>query len=363
VNNARSAFITGNLLVFYGLLIVYVSLSPFSGWQLPASGWLSFLWADWPKYVSRFDIAINILAYVPLGFLLYAYLASVVSRASALAASVAIGSLLSLILETLQALIAVRYASNLDWFTNCIGTAWGALISVWLARYTALETELASLRQRAFIAGRSVDTGIVLLVAWLFSQLNPSIPFLAAGVAEQFASNPWDYWTPRPESGVPFAVGTALNFCGVGLLVTVLTRSRAVALVVLQTLIAAALSLKVLAAEVLLKPEAASSWQSRETLVGLALGFLLLLPLCLFALRTRVYLCAFFILAGGILSKLAAHHANPAAVLRLFNWPYGQLLNFTGLTLFLNEIWPLAALLFLLYYLSLRREVTRIRLL
>jgi VanZ family protein len=363
VSRARSAaFITGNLLLFYALLIVYVSLSPFSGWHLPESGWFKFLFDAWPKYVSRFDLAINTLAYMPLGFLLYAYLINFASPASALAASIAAGALLSLAMETLQVLIPVRYASNLDWLINCVGTACGALISVWFSKYTALETELIALRQRVFIAGRSVDSGIVLLVAWVFSQLNPSVPFLAAGVAEPFALNPWDYWTQRPESDAPFAVGTALNLCGVGLLVTVLTRGRMIALVVLQTLIAAALSVKVLAAQLLLKPEAAASWQSQETLVGLALGFLVLLPLCLFRLRTRVYLSAFFILAGGILSKLAAHYANPLAVLRLFNWPYGQLLNFTGLTLFLNELWPLAALLFLLYYLTRRREAERMRL-
>ena len=37
-------------------------------------------------------------------------------------------------------------------------------------------------------------------------------------------------------------------------------------------------------------------------------------------------------------------------VLRLFDWPYGQLLQFTGLTLYLNEVWPLAALIFLFAY-------------
>ncbi|MCX7184657.1 MAG: VanZ family protein, partial [Nitrosospira sp.] len=52
----------------YVLFIAYVSLSPFTGWRAPESAVFHFL-TVWPRYITRFDVLINILAYLPLGFL------------------------------------------------------------------------------------------------------------------------------------------------------------------------------------------------------------------------------------------------------------------------------------------------------
>jgi hypothetical protein len=54
----------------YALLIVYASLYPLTGWHDSGSNPLDFLAAAWPRYYTGFDLAANILAYVPLGFLL-----------------------------------------------------------------------------------------------------------------------------------------------------------------------------------------------------------------------------------------------------------------------------------------------------
>jgi len=53
--------------VLYGAMIVYASLQPFSGWVLPLPGTPYFLFAPWPPRYTRFDIAINVIAYVPFG--------------------------------------------------------------------------------------------------------------------------------------------------------------------------------------------------------------------------------------------------------------------------------------------------------
>jgi len=52
----------------YGVMIVYASLEPFSGWMAPLPGTPFFLFAPWPARFTRYDIAINVVAYVPLGF-------------------------------------------------------------------------------------------------------------------------------------------------------------------------------------------------------------------------------------------------------------------------------------------------------
>jgi len=52
----------------YALLIVYASLESFSAWMTPLPGTPFFLFAPWPPRFTRSDVAINLLAYAPLGF-------------------------------------------------------------------------------------------------------------------------------------------------------------------------------------------------------------------------------------------------------------------------------------------------------
>ena len=55
--------------VLYGVMIVYASLEPFSGWMAPLPGAPFFLFAPWPTRFTRYDIAINVISYIPFGFL------------------------------------------------------------------------------------------------------------------------------------------------------------------------------------------------------------------------------------------------------------------------------------------------------
>ena len=338
------------LIGFYLVLIAYVSLTPFSGWHVPTGAPWSFLWQSWPKYITRFDLAINFLAYLPFGFLLYSYWAARMRDRGAITASILCGALLSLTMETLQRFLDDRIASNVDVLLNCTGCASGALLSAWLAHYTTLDASLTRWRRDLLFPGLTVDIGLALICVWLISQLNPSIPFFGAGVVTEITRSYGDGYDAPPLSEIPFALGTALNFCGLGLLVTTLMRVRSHALVAVQVLTGIAFCLKLFAAHALLRPQVVANWQSNETLTGLAIGFVVLLPLSLVRLNRRIYLAAVLILAGGMLTKMAGSYTSVREVLRLFDWPYGQLLHFTGLTLYLHEIWPLVALIFLFWY-------------
>src|SRR5260221_13472063 len=53
-------------LIVYVLVIVYASLSPFIGWRAAES----FTLFSWPRYITTFDVALNVLAYAPLGGLI-----------------------------------------------------------------------------------------------------------------------------------------------------------------------------------------------------------------------------------------------------------------------------------------------------
>ena len=66
----QSSALPRYLALAYSALIVYASLHPFSGWRDPGLPLLIFLDAGWPHYWTGFDMAVNIIAYAPLGFLL-----------------------------------------------------------------------------------------------------------------------------------------------------------------------------------------------------------------------------------------------------------------------------------------------------
>ncbi len=349
-NDERSSRIIGYLVIFFVALIAYVSLSPFKGWQIPAAGTWAFLTSGWPRYFTRFDLAINFLAYLPFGLLLYAYQAPRTTRTRALVISIVAGILLSLTMEVAQGYLRDRISSNLDFFCNSLGCIAGALLSAWLGRHTNVQTLLRAWRQELFLPGGIIDIGLVLLCVWLISQLNPSIPIFGAGVVSEALPGYDEGYTYQAPPDAPFALGTALNFCGLGLLVTTLMRVRSHALVVVQVLTGLAFCFKLIAAYALMRPEVAAQWHSNETLTGLAIGFVALLPLSFLRLNQRIYLAAVLILAGGMLSKMAGNYSPLSDVVRLFDWPYGQLLQFTGLTLYLNEIWPIIALVFLFWY-------------
>jgi VanZ family protein len=342
--------LTGYLIAFYLVLIAYVSLTPFRGWYMPETVPWNFLWQGWPKYFTRFDLAINYIAYLPLGLLLYAYRAPFSSSRRAIAVSIVGGMVLSLTMEISQGFLRNRIPSNLDFLLNSLGCATGVLLSAWLGRNTSVEVRLSNWRHELFLPGRIIEIGLLLLCIWLISQLNPSIPFFGAGVVIDSAPTYGDSDDAQPVSEIPFALGTALNFCGLGLFVTTLMRGRSYALAAVPVLTGVAFCLKLFAAHALLRPEVAAQWHSDETLTGLAIGIVALMPLSFLRLNVRIYLAAVLILAGGLLSKMAGSYTSLPEVLRLFDWPYGQLLHFTGLTLYLHEIWPLATLVFLFWY-------------
>lgn len=343
-SHTRAETLLLGLLAFYGVLITYMSLTPFVGWTQPADGWLAYLAHPWPHYYTQFDLLVNVLGYVPLGLLAYAVAQLWLSRGRALCLAMALGVLASFALETLQAALPARIASNVDLVSNSLGCALGAFGGYWFVGRTALSPLLHRWRQQLFMPGAATEFGLVLLVAWLFSQLNPSTPFLGAGMVRVVFEWPWS--GNRTTFQTPLVLGMAFNLCGLGLLVLALTRNRLTGLVLTQALVASAFCCKLLAGNLMLKPYFSRPWHDHETLLAIAVGSLLLLALTWVPRRARLYLAAVVLLTGAIMTKLAGYYAWPEFALRIFNWNYGQLRNFTGLTLYLNELWPLVAFLF-----------------
>ena len=125
---AQRATMAWPLALIYAALVLFASLFPFEGWRAQGISPWEFLAARMPPpYWTWFDVSINVVGYVPLGFLLaLALLRSGWPRAAVPLAALA-GALLSLAMEFLQIYLPQRVSSNLDLVLNAGGTLCGAL--------------------------------------------------------------------------------------------------------------------------------------------------------------------------------------------------------------------------------------------
>ncbi|CAG1005297.1 hypothetical protein BURK2_03373 [Burkholderiales bacterium] len=319
------------LAAIYALLIAYASLQPFSGWQGNEGPF--FLFSGWGRYTS-FDILANVCAYLPLGF--FAALLGRRSPAAVLLAA-ALALVLSFSLETLQWFLPSRAASPIDLLANGLGGLLGGIGGAALRQHPLAGTRLIQWRAAVFITGRGSDAGLALLAIWLLLQLNPAIPLFGA--------------TYQPETDTPVdAVGviieaaqSALNVLGVGLFLASLLRRRAHLGAAVLLLVGIGLALKAAAAVLVIKPALWDYWLRPGVGIGVALGAVLLLALVWTTRRSQTLLGAIALLSGLLVPLLAPEVALAAAPLALFNWNYGHLLNFNGLTRSGLLVWPLAA--------------------
>jgi VanZ family protein len=329
------------LAALYGLMIVYASLEPFSGWMEPLADSSFFLFEPWPR-VTRFDVVINMLAYAPFGFLV-ALVGARRSAAARLAAAIGAGALLSFAMESVQMFLPTRDASTADFVSNSIGAALGGAAAVAFDRAPGLQLVISRWRYRAFLAGRSGDLGLALLGVWLLSQVNPGIPLFAATFDPSLELE-------RDLAGTLLqAAQSAFNVIGVGLFLALLLRQRRHFGIAVLALIGVALTLKGIAAALLLKSAAWESWLKPGVSLGVAAGALVLMLAIWLPRPARTTLCAVALLSSLVAPLLAPDMWRARAPLALFDWPYGHLLNFNGLTHAVLVIWPLLASAYLLW--------------
>src|SRR5438132_8356127 len=330
------------LAALYGLMIVYASLEPFSGWMAPLPDAPFFLFEPWPSRITRFDIAINMLAYAPFGFLL-ALVGTRRSAAVRLATAIGGGALLSFAMESTQMFLPTRDASTVDFICNSFGAAAGGIAAFAFDRAPGLRRRVAQWRYRVFLGGRSGDLGLALLGMWLVAQVNPGIPLFAATFDPSLELQ-------RDLPGTLLqAAQSAFSVIGVGLFLALLLRQRRHIGGAVLVLIGIALMLKGMAAALLLKSAAWDSWLKPGVSLGVAAGALMLLLAIWLPRPARTTLCAVALLSSLIAPLIAPDMWRVRAPLALFDWSYGHLLNFNGLTHAVLIAWPVLASVYLLW--------------
>ena len=335
------------LLLGYTLLILYASLSPFTGWRDPGIDVIRFVTEPLPRFVSKFDLAVNALAYIPFGFLVtLVHLQWMRPRLAAIAGTVT-GIALSFCLELAQGFLPGRIGNNLDLIANACGTLAGVLICVRADKLPYAAQRLLRWRSRWFLPGRLTDLGLALIALWFFSQLDPSLPlfgivFFSDGVQAQLAG-----LAASTTSKMLGPVSVSLNLISVGLTLRLIMRSNRATLAAVALIVWMAALIKLIAAMVLLRREAAFLWVSQEIVWAIVGGVLGLVVASALPRRSVQAACATALLGAIALSVFKPGESVPFLSLRLFKWTYMQLLHYTGLAAAVAEIWPYAALAFL----------------
>jgi VanZ family protein len=342
------------LLGVYVLLVAYASLYPLQGWHDHGLSPFAWLEASWPRYVTRFDVAVNVLGYVPYGFLCVAALHPHWRGAAAFAVAALSGLALSLALESAQSYLPARVETYLDVLCNLAGAAAGALLGAAYAARLREAGPLQRTRSRMFSAGAGTDLGLVLIGLWLFTQLNPATLLFGAGDLRDLLVPPGG----RPRSPGFFvsieAMTAAANLAAVGLLAAALAAPGQPVRRMFAALLATALAIKTAAFAIIMQAHDVLAWLTPGAQIGLVAGVALALAAMALPRTGRLAAAAVLLMAATVLVNLAPPNPYLAATLKV--WQQGHFLNFNGLTRLVSVIWPFAALGYLILLASRRRD-------
>ncbi|MGQ0652136.1 MAG: VanZ family protein [Betaproteobacteria bacterium] len=333
-------------LLGYVALIGYVSLYPATEWRMPVSPWWDAI-ALGAARTSRSDILSNVLAYVPLGSMLYWRLRAERRAFGAGLLAVFIGTLVSVLVEAAQLFLPARVPSLGDVATNAAGTSIGALATAFAMR---MMRRRPGERPGQVPLAHAPTAGMVTIALWVLSQWSPFVPSLdwatlRDGVAPLRAVLRDPALLRWPDLAV-----YACNLLALGLIAATL-RERARPLVVPLALGAGA----VLAVKACI----VGRGLSLEALGGLCAAAISLALLCRLRSRVRDIAAATALLSGFLVAELAPAQGG----LHAFNWiPLAGAIenNLNAFADLLGAVWPFFGLGYLAARLTrpyMRREV------
>lgn len=336
-------------------IIVYASLYSNHDWRDNGLGLLDFMAGNWPRYWTWQDAWFNILAYLPLGFLLTLSPRHRRSPWARILIPVLLGFGLSATMEALQTFIPGRVSSALDLLFNTLGTLCGATLSLFYG--PTLLASAGRLRQRLGVKRLGAEAGLILLALWLFAQISPETLFFGLGDLRTLLTLPPALpFSPEQHLLLETVIAILQTLVVAFLLRGVLERlsltrwQQFVAIAVLLTLGACIRTLAswVLLGNLPLFGEAAR-WAALTPggITGLVLGFMLLLPLLYLPLAWQMPLAAMCLMTATVLVNLMP--INPYSPTALTVWRQGHFLNFNGLTRVIAALWPYLTLLFLVW--------------
>lgn len=331
----------------YSLLIVYGTLFPLVGWQWPAQGVWDALLLDWPARLSKSDVIINLLAYMPFGLFWARALAGKGSGLRRLSQVVVMGALLSLAMEWGQAFLPNRVSSLADWVLNVSGTLIGALLIKVLPVGEGSLPQVRKLRQTWCEPGRMADLGLIALGLWILAQLTPLVPSFDLRNLKDGLKPLWHTLQAPATFQSADAAVYALYTLALGAVLMPVLRHRRHAPWVLLGLTALILLGKV---------PVVSRQLSLEALLGSGGGWLAFVALRPLGERFLAVAGMLSLVVGFVLSGLQPV-PGAAADLRPMNWiPFrGHMTNIVGLAAIFATLWPFWSLAYLARFVARER--------
>ena len=351
------------LALAYAVLVVYGSLYPFDFNWPPGTDLLRLLRLPWPPWLIRFDIATNLLGYLPLGALLCgARLRGGGGVRASLFWAVLAASVLSYTLEVLQSFVPFRVPSLIDWTFNTLGALAGALLAAgvdalgWVDRWQAT-------RERWFL--RQSAGALALLSLWPVALLFPApVPLglgqvgelLREGLLWMVEDVPWaaaaqalleQPWT-QPQRLAPLMEGLV---SALGLLAPCLVAFSVSPRGWRRVLLAggafvAALGTVTLSTLLNFGPDHALAWLTPGTLPALACG--VALAVLLAPAPPRLAAGLGLVALAALVALVSQAPADPYFAQSLQAWEQGRFIRFHGLAQWVGLLWPFAAMVWLL---------------
>jgi VanZ family protein len=357
---------------FMALLVIYASLYPFEGWQWPAGlDWRTAWQLPWPRWRDRADEWLNVLGYVPVGFLMtLALMRRGWSVFFALLVGIIAAAVLSYCMEIMQTLLPRRVPSLRDWVGNTTGAAMGSVLAL-LMHFMGWLQRMRRWRDRWFT--RDSAGALVLLLLWPAALLAPStLPFglgqcwdeIQGLVLTLIRHLPlqhlgWSLELAAPAAnprGLPSAPAQMLAIA-LGALAPVALCSaalapglrRAVPMVVVAVVAFAGMTLST---ALNFGPPHAWSWLTPTAV----LACLLVLPLAVpFLLLSRRWCAVLGLLVLAVAVALGAQMPSGAYhELNLQSWEQGRFIRFHGLSLWVAWLWPYMTMVWLMMHLTER---------
>ncbi len=346
------------LAILYAGLVVYASLYPFADWRNQDIAPWFFLTAPNAHYWTGFDVAMNVVGYVPLGGLLA--LSGLRTRRvpHPVGGAVLVCLVLSLGLETLQSYLPVRVPSREDLLLNVLGGSLGAVLTLLLEKWGAID-RWSRVRARWFVP--HARGGLVLLLTWPLALLfPPAVPFglgqvlerLEDALASHLDGTPFLHWLPvRAVELQPMLAGAQMLCVFLGLLIPCLLGFCVVRIpwrrgVWVWMTMAVGVAVTALSASLSWGPEHAWAWLDLPTQVGM--GIALLLALALAWVPWRASAAVLLLALGVYLSVLNQAPEGAYFAQTLQAWEQGRFIRFNGLAQWLGWLWPYAVLVYVL---------------
>ena len=322
----------------YALLILYVSLNPFDfDFQNGIAAW-AWLDAPLPRFITLFDVLVNILAYIPFGFLVMFAAYPRWRNYIALGIALFFSAALALSVETLQSWLPTRVPSQMDWWANILGGLLGGLLAIplgpqWLSG--------SALRRRfdQWFGLNWAACALFLLFPW--SQIYPQSSWLGTGVWGHAIFGSVDWGTLVINHVIQETIITSLCWLGIALLLSLGMRTKAPQWQILNGLLGFTVLIKTLFTALQFGAEFSLIWLTAGALWGMVLGSLLLRWALRFDLRVKFSIALICLLGTTIAVNVLPD--NPYFILTLRHWYQGRLLHFNELMQWVSVVWlPLA---------------------